>query len=359
MTANVLESLVADGREYATRARLTDGPSEGVEVVTLKNDGFEVDVCPTRGMGILDIRSGEDRIGWDSPVLGPVHPSLVNLESRNGLGWLEGFTELFVRCGLSYVGPPGADEEAGPIAGDITLHGRIANLPAGSVEVGHDEAGVFARGVVTESVLFGPQLRLTTEIRLTPDNRVVVRDEITNFGPAECEYEVLYHINVGPPILAGGTRVCVDAIEEVCPRDPRAAEDVDTWSECLPPTDGYAEQAYFFKPSAGANGRTTASLVAPGGKAFSVEYDPVELPCLTLWKCTQSEEAGYVVGLEPGTNYPNHKSFERAQGRVPVLAAGETDVKTITMSLAEGVSPGAPTESLVIHERPVGPMAVE
>ena len=47
-----------------------------------------------------------------------------------------------------------------------------------------------------------------------------------------------------------------------------------------------------------------------------------ELPCFTVWKNTAAMEDGYVTGLEPATNYPNFKSFERQQGRVPLLPPG-------------------------------------
>ena len=39
-----------------------------------------------------------------------------------------------------------------------------------------------------------------------------------------------------------------------------------------------------------------------------------ELPCFTLWKNTAAEADGYVTGLEPGTNFPNLRSFERFVG---------------------------------------------
>jgi hypothetical protein len=36
-----------------------------------------------------------------------------------------------------------------------------------------------------------------------------------------------------------------------------------------------------------------------------------ELPCFTLWRNSAAVEDGYVTGLEPGTNFPNFKGFER------------------------------------------------
>jgi len=47
-----------------------------------------------------------------------------------------------------------------------------------------------------------------------------------------------------------------------------------------------------------------------------------QLPCFTVWKNTAAVEDGYVTGLEPATNYPNFKSFERQQGRVRTLPPG-------------------------------------
>jgi hypothetical protein len=44
------------------------------------------------------------------------------------------------------------------------------------------------------------------------------------------------------------------------------------------------------------------------------------LPCFTLWKNQGGLADGYVTGLEPGTNYPNPRSFEETQGRVVPLA---------------------------------------
>jgi hypothetical protein len=62
-------------------------------------------------------------------IQGPVHPK-SGLADRGGLGWLAGFDELLCRCGLAFNGPPGQDRGQ-----PITLHGRIANIPASVVEV--------------------------------------------------------------------------------------------------------------------------------------------------------------------------------------------------------------------------------
>ncbi|MCA9082218.1 MAG: DUF4432 family protein, partial [Planctomycetaceae bacterium] len=116
------------------RGRLTEGLSTGIEVVELCNGALTVSVLPSRGMGIWKALLGDIPVGWASPVRQPVHPAYVNLQSRNGLGWLDGFNELVCRCGLAFNGPPGTDaENPSPIENAITLHGKIANIPAHSV----------------------------------------------------------------------------------------------------------------------------------------------------------------------------------------------------------------------------------
>ncbi len=55
-----------------------------------------------------------------------------------------------------------------------------------------------------------------------------------------------------------------------------------------------------------------------------MRFSTAELPCFTLWKNGFPHEDGYVTGLEPGTNFPNPRSFETEQNRVRQLAAGET-----------------------------------
>src|SRR5947209_1863248 len=113
-----------------SKRTLHGGLREGVEVVEVHNGALSFAVLPTRGMGLWRGRYRGTFLGWQSPVHGPVHPGFVNLAERGGLGWLNGFDEWLCRCGLAWNGPPGDDA-----TGKLTLHGRIANLPAHFVEV--------------------------------------------------------------------------------------------------------------------------------------------------------------------------------------------------------------------------------
>src|SRR5262249_55491446 len=72
--------------------------------------------------------------------------------------------------------------------------------------------------------------------------------------------------------------------------------------------------------AADKSGQTKVLLQnAHGDKGLSISYDKRQLPWFALWKNTVAEEDGYVTGLEPATNFPNLKGFERQQGRVITL----------------------------------------
>ncbi|HWA97414.1 MAG TPA: DUF4432 family protein, partial [Pirellulales bacterium] len=143
-----------EGNYSITKRTLRGGLREGVEVIDVNNGRLRFRVLPTRGMGLWRVEAGERVLGWQSPVRGPVHPQFVPLDAPSGIGWLAGFDELVVRCGLESNGAPqfAADGRL-----ELPLHGRIANLPAHHVEASVDtEAGLLAvTGTVDEARLFG------------------------------------------------------------------------------------------------------------------------------------------------------------------------------------------------------------
>lgn len=317
---------------------LQGGLSDGVDVVELCNGPLTVSVLPTRGMGVWRARYKDLSIGWDSPVKLPVHPRHIELTSRNGRGWLDGFNELICRCGLAFNGPPGDDDGArGPVESQVTLHGRTANIPAHRVEVKVDTDGpgtLSVTGVVDETTMFGPQLRLASTVSTQAgSNAFSIHDEVTNLGDGVTELELLYHANLGAPFLEAGSSVLCPA-REVAPRDVRAAEGIGTYAKYLGPTPGYAEQVYYFDLIPDAQHQTIALLRnAAGDLGVSLHHDRRQLPCFTVWKCTQAQAGGYVTGLEPGTNFPNFKAFERQQGRVIRLGPGATHTVKLRMEV--------------------------
>lgn len=345
-----------------SKQTLRGGLSDGVDVVTLDNGELSMSVLPSRGMGLW---RGEYRgipVGWQSPVARPVNPQFVNLQERSGLGWLNGFNELLCRCGLSYNGPPGTDRvlnnNGNSIETELTLHGKIANLPAHHVEVEVSDAGagtLSVTGSVDETMMFGPAMRLTSTVSTRAgSNAVRIHDQVTNLGAQPTELELLYHTNIGRPFLESGSRL-VSASVESAPRDAHSAAGADRFDVYSGPVAGFTEEAFFFELAADNDGRSRVLLRnAAGDRGLSLSFSKQQLPCFTLWKNTQAEADGFVTGLEPGTNYPNLKTFERERGRVRLLQPGESYATSIEIHIHDSADAVAQAEEQIRSQQPDG-----
>ncbi len=309
---------------------LKGGLRDGIDLIEVDNGVFSYSILPTRGMGLWRGHYKDIHLGWKAPIHGPVHPRHVNTADRGGIGWLTGFDEWLARCGLASNGPPGEDvhvDRHGRARRDsLSLHGRIANQPAYYVEVrvGLDPPyELTVTGQVEEGGLFYPHLVLTTTYTTIPgSNRLVIHDHVENRGAEASEMQLLYHCNVGQPLLEAGSRIALP-VREAAPISARAADGIDTLETFAGPVAGFAEQVYCYDLLPDAAGRTLAMLYNHAGdRGLVLRFNRQELPCFTVWKNTAALEDGYVAGLEPATNYPNFKSFERQQGRVVSLSAG-------------------------------------
>ena len=343
------ETSVAPAVPWSVRRqRLHGGKQDGVDLVVIDNGRMTITIVPTRGMGILRVVSGDLRLGWDSPVREVVHPKYVNLEARGGLGWLEGFNEWMARCGLEWAGHPGQDRFVNNVGEqaemNLTLHGKVANIPASEVEViveREPRPRIRVRGRVDERAFYGPKLELWTEVSTEPGSSTFrIEDALTNRGAFPQEFQVLYHVNYGPPLLGAGARVAAP-VRRVTPFNAHAAKDVATYAEYAGPVKGFIEQVYNLHPYAGPDGRSMVMLRnAAGDRAVSMGFAVSELPYVTLWKNLTALEEGYVTGLEPGTGFPYTRRLEREAGRVPTLKPGEARRFSIDVGLhttADGV----------------------
>lgn len=321
--APFLKTLKSHGLAV-THTRLIGGRRDGVELLTVNNGDFSFTTIPTRGMGIHQAKHGDTQLGWTSPVEGPVHPRFVPLSEPSGLGWLDGMDELIVRCGLESNGAPEFDSETNRLK--YGLHGRIANQPTEDVVVEISEDGELCiSGEVRETRFLCYNVAMKTEIRTKDgENGFRIRDSIINRSAQATTAQMLYHINLGAPILGEGASVVCPAVE-VCPRNDHAATGIKKWSQYAGPTNGFVEQAYFMKLAADDKGQTCALLKnAAGDKGVSIHFNIKQLPYFIIWKNTAATEDGYVTGLEPATNFPNPRSFEEKQDRVIKLAPRAT-----------------------------------
>ena len=340
-------NLIADGRSCIdglfveqegirlVGRRLSGGIQDGVEIVDITFGELQFTVIPTRGMGLWEARLNGKRFGWHSPVRGPVHPSRVPLNDSSGLGWLDGFDELLVRCGLVSNGAPEFDDRGVLV---YPLHGNIANCSAYelSLTIDHRVGELSIAGKVEESRFHFQKLRLTSTYTCKKDKAVLtVKDEVENFGAKPQSAQLLYHWNFGPPLLGFGTRLVAPA-KIVVPRNGESAEQAKRWNIVGSAGSAPCEYVYFMQMNTRDDGIAPVVLVNKDESlAAMIEYQPDQLGCFSLWKNEAALNDGYVVGLEPATNWPNPRSFEEQHERIWVIDPGEAKIAQTRLTLID------------------------
>jgi len=299
-------------------AELSDGRARGMRTADVwTGSGLRFSVLLDRGLDIGPAEFCGVPLAWLHPALGT--PAL---HEPAGYGWLRTFGGgLVTTCGLTHFGQP---EQDGAEA--LGLHGRISHIAAHQVRTSAEWQGddylLTVEGLVRQSALFGENLllhrRITTRLGATS---FVVEDCVRNEGHRPAPHMLLYHCNLGFPLVSPESRLEVDDVS-VRPRDAAAAAGIDDHTRFGPPVPGYQEQVFFHTPRPGPDGLVTASIVNPEmGLGAYVRYRAAELPALSQWKMMGAGE--YVCALEPCTVHETPRSLLRREGRLKLLEPGE------------------------------------
>ena len=274
--------------------RLVGGKGDGIRLLEAYNGkGMELTISPDRNGDITRLRYRGINMSYMSPC-GYVAPAYYD---NIGTNWLNSFTAGFLTtCGLEAVGSPCEDEGE-----RLPLHGSIANLPCEQAYWTEEESTLVIHSVTRDETIFGRKLRLCREIRLSKEkNEFEIIDTIENTGDRTEPLEILYHLNMGYPLLDEDSRVTVPSAS-VSPRDAHAEEDLENWMRMQKPTAGYKERCYYHEFS-DEIGR--ASIYQPKlNIGLEITFDTKELDCFVEWKMMGIRD--YALGLECGNCYPD------------------------------------------------------
>jgi hypothetical protein len=306
---------------------LGDGVERGVRMLEFRTGtGFAFDVVVDRAFDIGRCEHSGRALAWTSPVgfAGPWY------HEPEGLGFFRTFGGgLLTTCGLDhalftaddtaeqYHYPPKPTERYG-------LHGRVSNRPARLTGYGErwDEDGctLYAEGEVVQAAVFGEQLLLRRRVEArVGESRISIRDEVVNVGHDPTPHMLLYHVNVGWPVVDARAELVVPATGV----EARGDHPVEGYRMLAPPAAGYVEQVFEHELAAEADGRVPVAVVNRelGLGVFEV-FRRDQLPHHFTWRMLG--EGTYVVGIEPSTNRTAGRLDARRRGELIELGPGES-----------------------------------
>lgn len=302
---------------------LQGGRAAGVRVLDVSTgSGLQFTVAVDRCLDIAAASYQGASLCWHGQA-GVVHPAYYE---PHGIGWLWNFFGgLLTTCGLTQVGSPNVDEGE-----ELGQHGRIANAPAEDVRWGSDWEGdeltFWIAGTMREARLFGPDLRLHRRISTRLGARTLrIENTVENVGFTRSPLMVLFHCNMGYPLLDDGAELLIRD-EQVRPRDDAAKAGLDEWGSFPGPQPGFAEQVFYHTPKAGADGRCLAAFVnrrfgGGRGLGLALRWRAAELPNFGEWKMVG--QGAYVVGMEPANCHVEGRHAAREDGSLRFLEPGE------------------------------------
>jgi hypothetical protein len=319
-----------------------DGAARGVRILQVRaGNGFDFEILVDRGFDVGRASLRGEALAWWSPVglSGPWYAEPL------GLGWFRGFPGgLVSTCGLDHT-LLGGDDDATVFdfphrqTETYGLHGRFTGLPARLIGYGvdwhGDEATIWAEGEVRQMAVFGEQLLLTRRIEVPLGGTALrLKDVVTNVGPTICPHMMLYHCNVGYPVVDAGSRLIYPATSATCVSEASS----DNYAVLDAPQSPYVEQCYEHEMAADAEGWVTAGILNEERQlAVYQRYRKGALPHHITWR--QLGVGTYVVAMEPSTNHDAGRFDARKRGELDHLLPGEQRHYELEIGAVSG--PGA------------------
>ena len=269
-------------KAYIRRYTLTEGKENGLKVIELDNGKIRALINESKGLDIMQLFHNGTNISF---------------VSRNGftardIDFMNRFEGgMLYTCGLDSIG--GRD--------GFIVHGSYHTYPSKVVSVNEGESALEIVGEVEITSLFGENLIFSRKITLPiDDEKLIVCDTLINRGTKEENYCLLYHVNLGYPMLDEGVKILAD-VQTVIPRTPYAEKKMANYNVFEGPIDNEEETCYFITTKNDSIAVENQKL----GKRFTLKYSKDTLPCVVQWNSPTSQD--YALGIEPATCFLDDK----------------------------------------------------
>ena len=236
----------------------------------------------------------------------------VNLSflSKNGLN--DGARDLTGNFEGGFLYTCGMDNVSSCVEGK-PVHGSMHYKKACSVCVYEENGTVYVLGDVSETALFGKNLKLCRRYAVT-ESSVTVEDTVINEGFTDTEYVLLYHVNYGYPFLDECLEIDIPATESEGLTDIARKRQADML-RITEPLDVNDEDVYYHTLKEGR----VRLYNSEKDIAVQMEYDVNDFPVTLEWKSMISGD--YALGIEPSlTRFDDFKMRKISVGEKKTYA---------------------------------------
>lgn len=222
---------------------------------------------------------------------------------------------------------------------DYPMHGRMRTTPAEHVRADAewigDEYRLTVAGEMREAELFGENLVLRRTVTTSlGERRVVIRDEIENEGFRDEPLMLLYHFNIGHPLLSESCRVVLPSLS-VVPRDATSAPHVADWADMDPPKPNEPEYVFIHELATDGDGNTFAAvfneeLLLGMRLGINTRF----LPRFMQWKSTAAGD--YAMAFEPANSRPGGRPDHERAGDTHKIGPLEREINELEITVLDG-----------------------
>ena len=316
---------------YVELQERADGPAKGSRQANFRTaKGLQFEVLMDRGLDIPSLYYKGTPLVWRSPV-SETHPSYYDAREAE---WLRNFFGgLLTTCGLTHFGPPSEEDGEG-------LHGRISNRPAKNASVKseweQDKYVMKAFGEIEQSKVFGENLVMKREVETALDEKKIrINDVVKNEGFRETPHMILYHMNVGYPLLDKNSELEINPAQ-TRGVDERASDEINGYDDFLEPQEGYEERVYEHQLKTDEENNCSVAIFndeLAGGIGLKISFRKTQLPYLMQWKMMGQRE--YVLGLEPANCKMGEIGELKKEDEIPTLSPQESREYNIEVEVLE------------------------
>lgn len=306
--------------------RLVGGKGDGMRLLEVKNGlGLNFTISVDRAADISRLSFKGDNFGYFSPC-GYVAPAYYD---DKGIGFLKSFTAGFLTtCGLTAVGSPCNDDGQ-----ELPLHGTVNNTPAEHIYYVEDHEKIVINATINQMGIFADKLMMYRKITCSKlSNQIVIEDSIENMGDNKTPLMILYHMNIGYPLLSEKAELKIPS-SKITARNEHAQNHIETWNKLLEPQANFEEQCYYHKFD---TEKGTARIFNPDiEKGLSISFNTKSLDYFVQWKMLGEKD--YVLGLEPGNCHPDGRDVMRRENTLKFIEPGEKIVYKVEIEMIQGI----------------------